>query len=241
MGKRKSIYRNNYQFIDSLRVNDATFTDYLERFKKVALSIFEWVNLPDSMNSMWLEKCLYYYGQGALLKDKFYGFINTKCCTNGNLNIYGLPTSLHCYSYEFQTNRRLYTGLKNKDLETLNIDIKNDEYQECILVQNNWERVPTAQTMELFAYRLYEAERTCDVNIKNQKFPMILLCDEKQRLAMENLYSQYEGNRPAIFGDKYQLGENIIKSINTGAPYVADKIMEYKKEIWNEALTFLRY
>ena len=93
--------------------------------------------------------------------------------------------------------------------------------------------------MELFALRLYEAERTADINIKAQKTPVLLLMDEKQRLTMENIYSQYDGNRPVIFGDKNSLGENVIKAINTQAPFIADKIIDYKKEIWNEALTFL--
>ena len=93
--------------------------------------------------------------------------------------------------------------------------------------------------MELFALRLYEAERTADINIKAQKTPVLLLMDEKQRLTMENIYSQYDGNKPVIFGDKNSLGENVIKAINTQAPFIADKIIDYKKEIWNEALTFL--
>ena len=42
-----------------------------------------------------------------------------------------------------------------------------------------------------------------------------------------------------FFGDKKQLGSDVLRSINTNAPFVADKIMDYKKEIWNEALTFL--
>lgn len=231
--KRKN---KNYQFTDSLIINNETYIDYLNRFKTVALSMFEWVNLPSSMNAQWLEKCLYYNGQATLLKDKNYGFINTNCCSNGNINLYGYPTSLNCYSFDYQTTRKLYTGL----IENLSDLQKNQrQYYECILVQNNWDRVPTATSMELFAYRLYEAERTCDVNIKAQKTPILLLIDEKQRLTMMNLYNQYNGNQPFIFGDKQNLAENVIRAINTEAPFVADKIMEYKKEIWNEALTFL--
>lgn len=235
---RKNNMRNNYKFLESSILNDETFNDYLTRFQKVALSIFEWVNLPKSMNAMWLERCLFFDGQCALLKDKNYGFINTKCCTNGKLNIYGLPTNLHCYSFEYQTNRKLYTGLKDGLTEAQKEYMENNE---CILVQNNWERVPTAGTMELFALRLYEVERTCDVNIKAQKTPVLLLVDEKQRLTMENLYSQVDGNRPAIFGDKNNLSENSIKALKTEAPLVVNELIEYKKEIWNEALTFLRY
>lgn len=43
----------------------------------------------------------------------------------------------------------------------------------------------------------------------------------------------------SFFGDKKNLNPESIRSIKTDAPFVADKIMQYKKEIWNEALTFL--
>lgn len=236
MAKKKCNYKNNYQFVDNLLVNDLTYIDYLERFKKVALSVFEWVNLPKSMNAMWLERCLYYNGMASLLKDKNYGFINTNCASNGYINIYGLPTSLHCYSFEYQTTRKLYTGLKDNLSEARREYLENSE---CILVQNNWDRTPTAGSMELFALRLYEAERTADVNIKAQKTPVMILVNENQRIMMENLYSQYDGNKPFIFGDKDQLNEGLLRAIKTDAPFIADKIMDYKKEIWNEALTFL--
>ena len=232
--KRKS--RNNYKFTDSLELNDSTYIDYLNRFRRIALSMFEWVNLPKSMNSRYLELSLYYNGKAALLKTKKYGFINTKCAGTGYVNIYGLPTKLNCYSYNFNEQRELYIGLNPLDSEE---DKENKEYKECILVQNNWEALPTVSSMELFAWRLYQASRVCDVNIEAQKTPVLLVADETQRLFLENLYQQYNGNQPFIFGDKDQLGEKTIRSINTQAPYVADKITEYKKEIWNEALTFL--
>ena len=229
--RKKKVIDKNYKFIDSALLNDATYMDYLERFKKVALSIFEWVNLPSSMNARWLEMCLFYKGQASLLKDKKFGFINTNCTSNGYINIYGLPSSLNCYSFEYQDTRKLYSGLNPLS--------KNQEYEEAILVQNNFESIPTCGTLELFAYRLYEAERTIDVNIKSQKTPVMIVVDETQRLMMENLYNQYDGNQPFIFGDKQQLDTNMLKCINTEAPIVFDKLTEYKKEIWNECLSFL--
>ncbi|MBO7692641.1 MAG: hypothetical protein J6T10_08420 [Methanobrevibacter sp.] len=232
--KRKR--NSNYKFIDSMEKNEATYNDYLYRFRRIALSMFEWVNLPQGMNARYLEECLYYNGKAALLKDEKYGFINTKCAGTGYVNIYGLPTRLNCYSYSFNSQRTLYTGLNPINTEEERIDRENEE---CILVQNNWECLPTVSSMELFAYRLYEAQVTCDTNIIAQKTPVLLVADETQRLFLENLYNQYNGNQPFIFGDKQQLGEQTLKAINTEAPYVADKITEYKKEIWNEALTFL--
>lgn len=236
MAKKKVNFKNTYKFTDSLILNDATFEDYLLRFKRIALSVFEWVNLPKSMNAQWLEYCLYYNGMATLLKDEKYGFINTNCSSNGKINIYGLPSNLNCYSFEYQTQRKLYTGLIDNLTEAQK---RIRENQECILVQNNWDRMPTCGSMELFAYRLYEAQRTADINIIAQKTPVAIIIDEKQRLMMENLYNQYNGNQPFIFGDSRQLSEDKLRSIKTDAPFVADKVMDYKKEIWNEALTFL--
>ena len=224
MGKIKA---KDLRFLDSALMNSQTYFDYVERFKKICLSMFEWVGLPESMNARYLEECLYYKGQAALLKDELYGFINTQCASNGYLNIYGLPTSLNCYSYQYNSIRNLYTGLEGT------------EDKDCVLVMNNWQRVPTASTIELFCQRLAEAEMTAAVNIKAQKTPVLIVVDENQRLMMENLYAQYDGNRPFIFGDKNQVGDGVVKSISTGAEFIADKVMEYKKQIWNEALQFL--
>ena len=158
------------------------------------------------------------------------------CTGGGRINIYGLPTQLNCYSFEYQSLRKLYTGLNPLLTEKQKENMQN---YEAILVMNNWESIPTCSTIELFAYRLYEAQRTADTNIIAQKTPIMLIVDEKQRLFMENLYNQYNGNQPFIFGDKDQLSIDSLKVIKTDAPFIADKITDYKKEIWNEALTFL--
>ena len=232
MGKRSQ----NYKFEDSLVINEETYHDYLNRFRRIALSMFEWVNLPKSMDSRYLEQCLYYNGQASLLFDKKYGFINTKCAGSGYVNIYGLPDRFNCFSYGYNSMRKLYVGLNPMLTEAQKENQKN---YECILVMNNWDRTPTAGSMELFAYRLYMAQRTCDVNISAQRFPVMIRGTKNQRLTLENLYNQYNGNQPFIFGDSDQLNEDILKAIDTKAPYVVDKISDYKKEIWNEALTFL--
>ena len=229
--------KENYEFKDALELNNATFNDYLYRFTRIALSMFEWVNLPKSMDARYLEKCLFYNGQAALLKDKTYGFINTKAAANGYVNIYGLPTKINCFSYSYQSVRTLYTGL-NENLSEAQMEYQKNN--ECILVMNNEERLPTAGSLELFAWRLYNADRTCDVNITAQKTPVMIITDEKQRLTMMQMYNQYNGNMPFIFGDKNLLADgNKVEALTTSAPYIVDKISEYKKEIWNEALTFL--
>ena len=226
----KKNIKNNSQFFDSLYMNNSTFIDYMDRFRRIALARFEWVNLPTSMDSRWLELCLFNYGKASVLKDKNYGIINTKCSNNNRLNIYGLPTDLNCFSFEYQSSRKLFTGLNEIN--------GNDEYKEAVLVMNDIDMTPSINSMELFAYRLYECDRTNDVNIKSLKFPVMIICDENSRLSVENMYEQYDGNKPMIMGDTLQLSEN-FRSIDTKAPVILKDIDQHKKEIWNEALSYL--
>ena len=223
--RKKSI---NSDFEDALLLNSQTYVDYLERMKKIALSMFEWVNLPDTMNSRYLEMCLYYKGQAALLYDEDYGFINTQAADSGYINIYGLPTKINCYSYSYNKMRELYVPNTNLPAE-----------EECILVMNNYQRVPTAATISLFAERLCEAQRACDTNVKAQKTPILLLTDKNQELTLRNMYAQYDGNTPVIFGDRNLLADKPIDSINTNAEFVANDIRDYMQGIWNDFLCFI--
>lgn len=235
--KRKS--RRNQEMVESVYVNDDTYFDYVDRMRKIAISMFEWENLPSSMDSRFLERSLYLYGTAALLYDKNLGFINTNCTNTGEINIYGLPTEVNCFSYGYNENRKTYNGLmKGINKRTGELETVNKKDEECIYVMNTWDRTPTSASLNLFAYRLYEAQRTCDVNIKAQKTPVVVITDENQRLTFKNVYAQVDGNSPVIFGDK-NLDLDKIKALRTDAPYVADKIMDYKTKIWNEFLNFL--
>ena len=66
----------------------------------------------------------------------------------------------------------------------------------------------------------------------------MIQCEESQRLTLKNVYMKWEGNEPVIFGDK-NLNPNSIKVLQTGAPYVGDKLYQLKTQIYNEALTYL--
>ena len=228
MGKRIRKVPPKDAFRDAILMNNQTYIDYLERMKKICLSMFEWQNLPTSMNARFIEMCLYYNGQAALLYDDDYGYINTMAADGGYINIYGLPTELNCYSYRFNQRRSLYMT-----------DTGEEKGKECILVMNNYERVPTAATTTLFATRLAEAQRTADVNIKAQRTPILLTTDQKQLFTLKKMYEEYDGNTPAIFADKNVITPDALKAIKTDAPFIGREIMEYKREIWNEFLTFM--
>ena len=197
-------------------MNILTANDYYDRLQLIALSLFEWENLPESCNARFLEKTLYSYGRALFIYDDVLGFLNMKCTPSGSLNNYDEPISYNAFSTIYQNSF---------------------SREDSVLIRNNYLERPTDNSVVLFASRLTEAERTIDTNIKAQKTPVLIRCDDKDRLTMKNLYNQYEGNEPFILGSK-SLNIEGLKVLKTDAPFVADKIQSYKHEVWNEALTF---
>lgn len=198
-------------------LNNATFLDYYNRLKLLATTIFEWKGLPDSINLRFLENTLFQYGQAVYAEDPNLGPLVAKVTVSGKLNHYDEPVSYHAYGVEYD---------------------RNFAATDCVLIRNNPLRAATHTTIELFARRLAEAERAMDVNIKGQKYPVVLVGSNSQILTLKNVYAQYDGNAPVIYADK-SLDLEGIKAIKTDSPFVADKLMAYKHDVWNDALTFL--
>ena len=206
------------QFCESLYRNNRTYLQYYNRLTELALSMFEWKNLPESVDQRFLEMCLFSDGMCVFFQDEVLGYLGLQCMIGGKLNVYRIPMERRAYA----------TNGYQRELDGTN----------SVIIFNNYLHTNSMLDVEMFSKRLYNLDRAIDVNANAQKTPVLIQCDESQRLTMKNLYKQYEGNEPFIFGSK-GLDANGLKVLQTGAPYVADKLYELKTQIWNEALTYL--
>lgn len=205
-------------FCESLYMNNRTYLQYYNRLTELAISMFEWKNLPDTVDPRFLEMCLFSDGMCVFFKDEVLGYLGLQCMIGGHLNVYRIPMDRTAYA----------TNGYNRKL--------TDE--DSVIIFNNYLHTNSMLDVEMFAKRLYNLDRAIDVNANAQKTPVLIQCDESQRLTMKNLYKQFEGNEPFIFGTK-GIDANGLKVLTTEAPYVADKLYELKSQIWNEALTYL--
>lgn len=213
---------------ENISYNYDTFMNMYRRMSKIILSMFTYENLPASMDQRFLEQSLFEDGQASVLYDTDKKLIiNTRCADNGEINIYNLPTKINCFSVNFRTDRLVYNGIIE--------DTLNKETQ-AVLMLNDEERLPSWVYVFEFSERLADAQKTIDINVRAQRTPILILGSKKQKNSLENMYAQYDGYKPVIMGDEDYLSQDSIKSVNTGAPYVADKIQNLKKEIWNEFL-----
>lgn len=232
--------RNNQDVISADILNNFTFIDFFDRLKRVATSIFKWKNLPETMNERWLELCLFYKGMAGILKHDNYGIINTEASWSGNIDIYGLPTLVYCYSTSFFSEQRVrYDGKVSIEELSKIYGIENDNLKEAILVMNNIDMQPTFIAMELFAYRLYKVQRTIDINLDLIKKPFIIGCNEQDKLSMQKFMMDVENNQNMIFATADFDPSNSIKIFDLNVNNHIEELENEKRAILSEALTTL--
>lgn len=202
---------------DYLLRNSQLFHDYYSRLKSIALSVFEWEGLPETCNARFLEDTLFHYGQAVFVEDKNMSYLNLKVTAASELNVYNEPTAYHAFSTGYN---EMYAA------------------DECVIIRNNALCRSTESTIINYAERLAELEQAISINCNAQKTPILIKCDERTRKTLEVIYAQFDGNKPVIFASK-GLEANPLEVLNTNAPFVADRLREEKRAVWNEALEFL--
>lgn len=206
------------QFTESLVNNNYTWRHYFNRLLELGTTMFEWKNLPDTIDERFLEMTLFNRGSIVWFEDKVLGMLALPAALGGRFNVYRIPI-------------------------TRNIIANNGYHKKCtiknsVIIWNNFLHSNSRLDIEIFSKKLYNLDRTIDVNVNAQKTPILVSCDETERLSMKNAYKEYDGNAPVIWGDK-RLKPESLTVLKTDAPYVSDRLYTLKTQIWNEALTFL--
>lgn len=215
---------------ENFLTNQDTYNMYFYRLLDLAMSVFEWKNLPDGVDERMLEYwlltngfCVFFYDEdlkkSPLAGNKApEGYAVLQAMINGQWDMYNYPKERRAYA-----------------VNGMNISLTEEN---SVLIFNNYIRVPMLFTINQYAQRLAECDRTIDVNIMAQKTPKIIRCSDKQRLSFKNIAMQVDGNMYWIYGDK-SISTDDIEVLDVSAPYVGNELQILKHQYWNEVLTYL--
>ena len=209
--KRKPVINDNIER-ETIRL-----TKY---YQTLALNRYKWENLPNGIESRYIEQMLFDNGECALFDHPDLGLCVMRSSSRENLNIYGEPTKLSL------------TGFNEH--RTVMMD-------ECVRIINNDLALPTLPDIVYYARRMAEIDDIIMQNLRQQRVPYLFATDENNSFSMKTLYDRMYQGEPAIFIDKEMLKgepENIMV-IPTTAPYLVDKLQIQKQEMERELLTFL--
>lgn len=208
--------RKQYRW-PSAELNNATYDYYFNYFRMITENRIKIENLPDTVDERYLFRGLFHRGKMLMFKDEIMGMLCLEFTTGGLFDVYKIPTRREAYASNG------YRKVLTKD--------------NSVIINNNFSHLPDEPSARMFAQRIADLQRTIDVNVIGQKTPKLITGTEDQKLAMKNLYMQWEGNEPFIFGDN-SLNELIkVGVLDTTAPYVADKLEIQKHMLINEYLT----
>lgn len=219
MSRRRGGLPRDTMWLEGASLNNRTYRYYYRRIQDLAISQFEWIGLPEEVDQRYLELVLFQNGVATLFRDEDVGrVIGLECLLKEGLDIYRNPVSWQAHAVNGY----------HRELNSEN----------AVLVWNNYVKESMVDFADMFARRLYNLDRIVDVNCNAQKTPVLIKASQEQRMTMKNLYEQYDGNAPFIFGCK-DLNTDNLSVLKTDAPYVADAIYSMKVQIWNEMLGWL--
>lgn len=197
------------------RTSEHNFMLLYNKYKLLALNLFEWDSLPDEIKPQYIEKALYSYGACCLTKE-YGGYVVLGCTESGEMNVMSEPISYIASGYGY----------------TKKVNVKNTPI--CL---NNDLRLSTHIYVENYAKKMNEVEKSINANIKQQKFPWLITTTKNNEFSMKNLYSKIDSGEPVIYGTK-DIDTDSIKAFATNTPYVVDKLNQYRYELEREILTF---
>lgn len=207
-------------FDETAMMNNAAFYYYYTVLSNIALARYVWRGLPDTIDSRYLELTLMADGRAVAFVDDVVGALALAAEDGGNFTVYGIPANRIGLGYN---------GYRSESLDDSN----------SVMIYNNLEHRGEKSIITYFARRLWDIDRSVDVNARAQKTPVIVYGDEKEILTLKNVCMQADGNAPIIWMKKGLDLTQAIKTLDIKAPWVAGELNSLSEEIFSQALRAL--
>lgn len=209
---------------------DLIYTHFLDRYKQIALDLFEWHGLPNHIEHRLLEQSLFEHGLFSFINDKNLGKLFLPSQFTGSLNINYDYTKVNTLGVNYNRCFDIYDG--NGEIDE----------NEVIICKNNDLNKPTRQILDYYIHKLVEVELSAFTNISQQKYPFLINANRDNKHSMKEAIKDIDEGKPYIIYNKDVIDlTNGIQVFNTGVPFVADKLLQYKYDIEREIFTLFGF
>lgn len=194
---------------------------FFNQIMNLFINRFEWKGLPEEIEPFYIERVLFFYGEGGFIFDdvvKMPAFM--KISLSGSYDIYNVPTDRWAYA----NNGYLKEYGKNNS----------------VVVWDSPTSYPFYNTAMMYAETMANVWRTRDINMFAQRTPVALASTDDERMSYQVLGEEYDNYVPIIkISDTLNIKN--LQAISLNAPYVVDKLEDELSVLWGRVLTDLGY
>lgn len=199
--------------------NLSIYQFYRDRLETLALSQFEWHNLPDTCDPWYFERQLLYKGACTFFKPKDVNDIySLSYLQKSGFNGYGYPAGITPIDF----NGRRYD---TDDYEILFDNVK----RSCLLP---W--------IDLYAKKLYEIDCTIRNNLMQQNTPYVVPATKNTANSFREFFRKVFAFSPVLMLKNTDCA-NIqnMKALDLNVEFKGNAMNELKESVWAEALHIL--
>lgn len=187
--------------------NQREFENVVDELKLLAMNLFSWEGLPESIDVDYLEDKLHEKGFVIGFIDGTKGKLILEGSAMGQVNIYNKPTKYRVYGIGYQ---------------------KQVNATDVVVIKNNNRKMSTYSLIYEYAAKISDVQRTIDVLLNAHKMPYFIVSEEKQVNSIKIAIGKIKNNEEYVIGDK-GLGIEGIKVLKSDAPFIIDKLWDYKR------------
>lgn len=201
--------------------------NYINKYYNIWMSKFKWTGLDEEMAAQ----------EENFIMRKFWsdGTVAARLINNTDLMAFApwALQSLNYYDLPETVNLVNLHGVSNNIIPTSTQVVNKD----VVLLYCQPSHKPILSTVSYYVDRMVQVDMVINTNLQLQKMPWLIGVDEADKDKMEDIVQRILNNEVVVFADLQSLGK--IQTLATNTPYVIDKLVEYKRGLEQELMTFL--
>lgn len=220
MAKTHAAYEKGKLLWDSYSYNERVIRMFKNQILRLALARFKWVNLPQTCNAAYLERCLLFNSWATIGFD----FDNPAIMVNGTVsgntqpNLYDEPTQ-----WELRAENGFVLPMCNTN---------------GVICYDNILRCSILDEINIYARELADILITARMNRQHQKMPYVIVGDSDKELDMTNILKQVTGGEIAFIAN--ESFRNIeVTTLDTRVEYLGDAFKLSTENTWNAVYKLL--
>ena len=210
--------QNHITIAEELKWADV-YLYYLKTFIGISQIVFDYENMPDTVNIEYMERRLLYEGYCFFFKDPTLGYLSLGGAYYG-LDVYGWP---------------LRFSARGQNGDYFNNDLNN---KNCIMIYDNIERDPIIANLQQISSRLADIVISMQANIRKQKTPYIIFADDDSLISVQNILRDINANLPEVIAKK-GFNKEDLSVWELTAPLIVKDLREEFTALFNEGLTYI--